>query len=94
MGSMNKMPRSLLRHLISITWILFCNSVVSVQDSHSYRKMEIIGSCSSLTLDLREMFWSFQIVWSVVIAAVVCAALVRIYAFEPSSMIMALRYLK
>ena len=90
---MYEMPRSLLRHLISTAWILFCNCAVSVQDSHAYRKMEIISACSSLTLTLREMLWCFHIVLSFIIAVVVCAALVRISAFKLSSLIMAPMYL-
>ena len=57
MRSLYVMPRSLLKHLISMACILLSNSAVSVQDSHAYKIMEITNERISLKFELRTMFF-------------------------------------
>ena len=74
--------------LYSLSW-----SAVSVHDSHAYRNMEMTRARISFIFDLSVMFLSFQIVFSLFIAADVCAILDMISGFDPSSDTTALRYL-
>ena len=64
-----------------------------VHDSQAYRKMNVTRERISRILELREIL-SFQIGFSLVNAAVVCAVLESISGFEPSSVISEPRYLK
>ena len=59
-----------------------------VHDSQAYRKMDVTGERISRILELREILLSFQIGFSLVNAAVVCAILESISSLEPSSVIM------
>uniref|UniRef100_A0A8C3SN65 Uncharacterized protein n=1 Tax=Chelydra serpentina TaxID=8475 RepID=A0A8C3SN65_CHESE len=53
----------------------------------------MINACSNFSLDSREMFLFLQIGFSFASAAVVCAALARISALDPSLVMIALKYL-
>ena len=78
---------SILRwHLISMACILW-SSAVRANDSQAYRKMDVTRESISCILELREILLSFQIGFSVVNAAVVCAILESISGLEPSSAI-------
>ena len=46
------MPRSFLKHLISMACILLFVSAVSVQESQAYRSMDMIRECISLIFEL------------------------------------------
>ena len=87
------MPRSFLRHLISMAYILFSVSVVNVQDSHAYRNMDMTRERISLIFELSAIFLSFQMVLSLASAAVAWALLARISGLDPSSALIAPRYL-
>ena len=76
-----------------MTFILLCSSVVRVHDSQAYRKMDVTRECISLILELRKKKLSFQTGFNLAKAAVVCAILESISAFEPSSVITEPRYL-
>ena len=65
-----------------------------VHDSQAYRKMDVIRERISRTLELREIFLSFQTGFNLVNAAVVCAILASFSGLEPSLFITQLRYLK
>ena len=58
-----------------------------VHDSQAYRKMDVTRESISHILELREIFLSIQIGFSLVDAAVVCAILESISGLEPSSVI-------
>ena len=58
-----------------------------VRDSQAYRKMDVTRERISRTLELREIFLSFQTGFNLVNAAVVCAILESISGLEPSSVI-------
>ena len=58
------MPRSFLRHLISMACILLSVSAVSVQDSQAYRNMDMTRERISLIFELSAIFLSFQMVLS------------------------------
>ena len=82
------------KHLLSNTLILLWRSAVSVQASQPYKKTDIARECISWIFDLRESFLLCQMCFSLLNAAIVWATLARISGFEPSSDIMAPRYLK
>ena len=63
-------------------------------DSQAYRKMDVTGERISRILELREILQSFQTVFNLVSAAIVCAILDSISVFEPASVITEPRYLK
>ena len=87
--------RTILRyHLISMACILLWSSTVRVHDSQAYRKMDVTRERTSRILELREILLSFQTVFNLVHAAVVCAILESISGLEPSSVIIEPRYLK
>ena len=65
-----------------------------VQDSQTYRKIDVTRERISRILELREIFLSFQTGFSLVNAAVVSAVLESISGLEPSSIITEPRYLK
>ena len=65
-----------------------------VHDSQAYRKMDVTRERISRTLELREIFLSFQTGFNLVNVAVVCAILESISGLEPSSDITEPRYLK
>ena len=65
-----------------------------VHGSQAYRKMDVTRERISRTLELREIFLSFQTGFNLVNVAVVCAILESISGLEPSSVITELRYLK
>ena len=58
------MPRSLLKHLISVAWILLVNSAVSVHVSQAYRKTEQTSERMSRILDASLIVLSFQMVFN------------------------------
>ena len=74
--------------------ILLWNSAVRVHDSQAYRKMDVTRERISRIFELREILLSFQIGFSLVNAAAVCAILESISGLEPSSAITEPRYLK
>ena len=84
----------LQKHLISRALILLWRSAVSVQASQPYKKTDIAKERISRIFGLRESSLLCQMCLSLLIAAVVWAILARISGFEPSSDIMAPRYLK
>ena len=55
-----------------------------VHDSQAYRKMDVTRERISRILELREILLSYQTVFSLVNAAVVCAILESISGLEPS----------
>ena len=59
--------------------ILLCSSAVRVHDSQAYRKMDVTRERISRSLELREMFLSFESGFNLVNAAVVCAILQSVY---------------
>ena len=85
---------SFLRHLISMACILLSVSAVSVQDSQAYRNMDMTRERISLIFELSAIFLSFQMVLSLASAAVAWAILTRISDLDPSSAMIAPRYLK
>ena len=93
MCSLYVMPRSFLRHLISMACILFSVSAVNVQDSQAYRNMDMTRERISLIFELSAIFLSFQMVLSLASAAVAWAILARISGLDPSSVMIAPRYL-
>ena len=76
--------------------ILLWSSAVRVHDSQAYRKMDVTREPISCVLELREILFSIQTDFSLVIvnAAVVCAILESISGLEPSSVITEPNYLK
>ena len=72
---------------------LFSVSAVSVQDSQAYRNMDMTRERISLIFELSAMFLSFQMVLSLASAAVAWAILERISCLDPSSAMIAPRYL-
>ena len=75
MWSLFEMPSSFLKHLISVACNLFRMSAVTVQASQAYNSTGITRERVSLILELREICLSFQMVFSLASAAVVCAIL-------------------
>ena len=65
-----------------------------VHDSQAYREMNVIRERIRRILELKKILLSFQIGFSLVNAAVVCAILESISGLETSSAITELRYLK
>ena len=75
---------SILRyHLISMAVILLWSSAVRIHDSQAHRKMDVTRERISCILELTETLLSFQIVFNLVNAAVVCAILDSISGLEP-----------
>ena len=68
-------------------------SAVSVQDSQAYGNMYMTRERISLIFELSAIFLSFQITLSFASAAVVWAILARISGLDPSSAMIAPRYL-
>ena len=91
--SVYEIQRILRKHLISTAAIFLCSYAVMVHDSHAYRKMERTGASTSFILDFSEMFLSLQIGLSLTNAVNVCADLAKISILDPSSLMMAPRYL-
>ena len=56
-----------------------------VDDSQTYRKMDVTRESISRILELREILLSFQTGFNLVNAAVVCAIVESILSLEPSS---------
>ena len=73
--------------------ILFAVSAVNVQDSQAYRNMDMTRERISLIFELSAIFLSFQMVLSLASAAVAWAILARISGLDPSSVMIAPRYL-
>ena len=88
------MPSIFRKHLNSSAWILLCSSAVSVHVSHAYRNIVMTRARINLILSFILMFLSFQMIFSLASAAIVWAALESTSLLEPSSQIMAPRYLK
>ena len=87
------MPRSLLRHLISMACILFSVSAVNVQDSQAYRNMYMTRERISLIFEPSAIFLSFQRALRLASAAVAWAILARMLGLDPSSAMIAPIYL-
>ena len=68
-------------------------SAVSVQDSQAYRNMDMTRERISLIFELSAIFLSFQMVLSLASAAVAWAILARISGLDPSTAMIAPRYL-
>ena len=79
------MPRSLLKHLISVAWILLFNSAVSVHVSQAYRKTEQTSERMSRILYASLIVLSFQMVFNLDRVAAVIAILANISGLDPSS---------
>ena len=75
MWSLYEMPSSFLKHLISVAYNFFRMSTVNVQVSQAYNCTERTWESISLMFELREICLLFQMVFSLVSAAVVCAIL-------------------
>ena len=73
--------------------ILFSVSAVNVQNSQAYRNMDMTRERISLIFELSAIFLSFQMVLSLASAAVAWAILARISGLDPSSVMIAPRYL-
>ena len=73
--------------------ILHSLSAGSVQDSQAYRNMDMTRERISLIFELSAIFLSFQMVLSLASAAVAWAMLARISGLDPSSAMIAPRYL-
>ena len=73
--------------------ILLSVSAVSVQDSQAYMNVDMIREHISLIFELSAIFLSFQMVLSLASAAVAWAILARISGLDPSSAMIAPRYL-
>ena len=76
------MPRSLLKHLISVAWILLFNSAVSVHVSQAYRKTEQTSERMSRILDASLIVLSFQMVFNLDRVAAVIAILANISGLD------------
>ena len=74
--------------------ILLWSSALSVHYSQAYREVDMTRERISRILELREILLSFQTVFNLVSAAVVCTLLESISGLEPSSVIPEPRYLK
>ena len=76
--------------------ILLCSCAVEIHDSQAYGKMDVRRERISRILELREnlMRLSFQTVFNLVNAAVVCAILESISGLEPSTYATNSRYPK
>ena len=88
------MPRSLRKHLISTACIRLSMSAVKVHVSHAYKNMDITMERINLIFELLVMFLSFQMTFSLIIAAMVWAILESTSGFYPPSDTIAPRYLK
>ena len=73
--------------------ILLSVSAVSVQDSQAYRNIDMTRERISLIFELSAIILSFQMVLSLASAAVAWAILARISGLDPSSAMIAPRYL-
>ena len=93
MWSLYEIPRSLRKHLISNACILLSMSAVMVRISHAYKNMDMARERISLILELMAMFLSFQMTFTLVIAAVVWAILDSTSGLDPSYDTTAPRYL-
>ena len=70
--------------LISMASILLWSSAVRVSDSQAYSKMAVTKERINRILELREILLSFQTVFNLVNAAVVCAILESISDLDQS----------
>ena len=82
MWSLYEMPNSFLKHLISAACNFFRISAVNAQVSQAYNN-EITGERVSLIFELRDICFSFQMVFNLASAAVVCAILDSTSGLEP-----------
>ena len=73
--------------------ILLWSSAARVHDSQANRKMDVTRERISRILEVREILLSFQTVFDLVSAVVVCVFLESISGFEFSSVITEPRYL-
>ena len=83
MWSLYEMPSSFLKHLISVARNFFRMSAINVQLSQAYNCTEITRERVRLIFELRGMCLSFQMVFSLASAAVVCAILDSTSGLEP-----------
>ena len=72
---------------------LYPSLCVQVQDSQAYRNIDMTRERISLIFELSAIFLSFQMVLSLASAAVAWAILARISGLDPSSAMIAPRYL-
>ena len=77
------MPSSFLKNLISVACNFFRMSAVNVQVSQAYNSAEITRESISLIFELKEICLSFQMVFSLASAAVVCSILDSTSGLEP-----------
>ena len=94
MRSLYEIPKSLRKHLISNACILLPMSAVMVHVSHAYKHVDMARERIGLTLELRAIFLSFQITFSLDTTTVVWAILENTPGLDPSSDTIALRYSK
>ena len=93
MRSVKEMPRILWWHLSFIVWIFFWSSAVRVHVLHAYRKIENTNACRSLIVYFMLMVLSIPVVFNFASTLTGCADLMRISCLNPSSLMLALRYL-
>ncbi|GFO41558.1 hypothetical protein PoB_006806300 [Plakobranchus ocellatus] len=85
MWSLDEMPSSLRKHLISIAFILLSRTGVRVHVSQADSNIEMVNMRISMMFKPSAMFLSFQTVFNFVSAAVVCTILDNNSDFESSS---------
>lgn len=83
MWSLYEMPNSFLKHLISAACNFFRISAVNAQVSQAYNNTETTRERVSLIFELRGICFSFQMVFNLASAAVVCAILDSTSCLEP-----------
>ena len=83
MWSLYERPSSFLKLLISVSCNFFKMSAVNVQVSQAFSGTHITREHISLSFELREICISFQMVFSLASAAVVCAILDSTSGMEP-----------
>ena len=80
-------------YLISIACIFLRNSAVKVHVSHANGETENTSTRRSLILYFKVMFLSLYMIFSLASGNLVSAALVRISGLDPSSLIIAPKFL-
>ena len=83
MWSLYEMANSFLKHLISAATNFFRISAVNAQVSQAYNNTEITRERVSLIFELRDVCFSFQMVFDLASAAVVCGILDSTSGLEP-----------
>ena len=93
MWSLYQMPRTLQKHHVSSDSICFSKSAVRVQVSHAYMNIAKTSERISFIFEELEIFLSFQIGFNFARAVDVLAILAKTSIFDPSSDMIAPRYL-